>query len=83
MVATPASALRPERVALSNGLVLLHNRVTSNPSIVMRLLIRAGSSRESAADQGLAALTGRMLRQGSQNIGKSELAEALDGMRSR
>jgi zinc protease len=80
MVATPASALRPERVALSNGLVVLHNRAAANPSVVMRALIRGGASREGAADQGLANLTGRMLRQGSQNIGKSALAEELDGM---
>jgi zinc protease len=80
MVASPASALRPERVALSNGLVVLHNRAAANPSVVMRALIRGGASREGAADQGLANLTGRMLRQGSQNIGKSELAEELDGM---
>src|SRR5919202_273052 len=80
MVASPASALRPERVALSNGLVVLHNRAAANPSVVMRALIRGGASREGAADQGLASVTGRMLRQGSQNIGKSELAEELDGM---
>src|SRR5918911_4637285 len=80
MVATPASTLRPERVALSNGLVVLHNRAAANPSVVMRALIRSGASRESAADQGLASLTGRMLRQGTQHIGKSELAEELDGM---
>src|SRR5947209_7110337 len=80
MVATTGSALRPERVVLSNGLVVLHNRTASNPSVVMRALIRAGASRESASDQGLASMTGRMLRQGSENIGKSELAEELDGM---
>jgi zinc protease len=67
-------------VVLSNGLVVLHNRAAANPSVVMRALIRGGASREGAADQGLANLTGRMLRQGSQNIGKSELAEELDGM---
>jgi zinc protease len=80
VVATAASALRPERVVLSNGLVVLHNRAAANPSVVMRALIRAGASREDASDQGLANLTGRMLRQGTQNIGKSELAEELDGM---
>jgi zinc protease len=80
MVAAAGSALRPERIVLSNGLVVLHNRTTSNPSVVMRALIRAGASREGSADQGLASLTGRMLRQGSQNIGKSQLAEELDGM---
>jgi zinc protease len=80
VVAAAGSALRPERVTLSNGLVVLHNRVASNPSVVVRALIRAAASREDASNQGLANLTGRMLRQGTQNISKSELAEELDGM---
>ena len=80
MVAATGSALRPERSTLSNGLVVLHNRAAANPSVVVRALIRGGASRESGADQGLANLTARMLRQGTQNIGKSELAQELDGM---
>jgi zinc protease len=65
---------------LENGLVLLHNRVTANPSVVVRALIRAGSSRETTSEHGIAGLTGRMLRQGTQHISKSALAEELDGM---
>jgi zinc protease len=80
-VATVAgSALRPDRVALSNGLVLLHNHVPSNASVVVRALVRAGASRETTDERGIASLTGRMLRQGTQNISKSALAEELDGM---
>jgi zinc protease len=74
------SALRPERFPFKNGLVLLHNHVTSNPSVVVRALIRAGASRETPGDHGLASLTGRMLRQGTENIDKDALAEELDGM---
>jgi zinc protease len=80
-VATAAgSALRPERVGFKNGLVLLHNRVAANPSVVVRALIRAGASRETADEHGIASLTGRMLRQGTHNISKNALAEELDGM---
>jgi zinc protease len=80
-VATAAgSALRPERVGFKNGLVLLHNHVAANPSVVVRALVRAGASRETSGEHGIASLTGRMLRQGTQNISKSALAEELDGM---
>jgi len=74
------SALRPERIELSNGLVLLHNHVPSNASVVVRALVRAGASRETHDEHGIASLTGRMLRQGTRNISKSALAEELDGM---
>jgi zinc protease len=73
-------ALRPQRLSLENGLVLLHNRAAANPSVVVRALVRAGASRETVAEYGVASLTGRMLRQGTQNISKSDLAEELDGM---
>jgi zinc protease len=78
--AAAGSALRPERTQLKNGLVLLHNRAAANPSVVVRALIRAGSSRETPGEHGIAGLTGRMLRQGTQNITKAALAEELDGM---
>jgi zinc protease len=77
---TAGSALRPERLTFKNGLVLLHNHVTANPSVVVRALIRAGASRETASEHGVASLSGRMLRQGTQNIDKAALAEELDGM---
>jgi zinc protease len=80
MAETATSALRAQRVTLSNGLTLLHNRAAANPSVVVRALVRGGASREPVADQGLAALTGRMLRQGTEHISKETLAEELDGM---
>jgi len=80
-VATAAwSALRPERFTFKNGMVLLHNRAAANPSVVVRALVRAGASRDTAGDHGLASMTGRMLRQGTENIAKDALAEELDGM---
>jgi zinc protease len=80
MTTAAGSALRPERLTFRNGLVMLHNRAAANPSVVVRALVRAGSSRETAGEHGIAGLTGRMLRQGTQNIDKSALAEELDGM---
>src|SRR3954451_9955717 len=80
MATVAGSSLRPERLPLKNGLVLLHNHVAANPSVVVRALVRAGASRETAEQHGIASLTGRMLRQGTQNIAKAALAEELDGM---
>lgn len=80
MATQMASALRPERFPFKNGLVLLHNRAAANPSVVVRALVRAGASRETPGDHGVASLTGRMLRQGTEHIGKQALAEELDGM---
>jgi zinc protease len=80
MATAAESALRPQRLALGNGLVLLHNRAAANPSVTVRALVRAGSSRETPGEYGIAGLTGRMLRQGSEHIAKAALAEELDGM---
>lgn len=80
MATVTGSALRPARTQFENGLVLLHNRAAANPSVVIRALVRAGASRESPGEHGIGGLTGRMLRQGTHNIGKSALAEELDGM---
>ena len=81
MATTTGSGLRPIREVFNrNGLVLLHNRVTSNPSVVVRALVRAGAGRETPGNHGHASLTGRMLRQGTENITKAALAEELDGM---
>jgi zinc protease len=80
MTTATSSVLRADRLTLSNGLPVLHNRATSNPSVVVRALVRAGASRETADHYGLASITGRMLRQGTAAISKEALAEELDGM---
>src|ERR1700680_3907378 len=80
MATTAESALRPQRLVLDNGLVLLHNRAAANPSVTVRALLRAGSRRETPGDYGIAGLTGRMIRQGTEHIAKAALAEELDGM---
>ena len=80
MATAAESALRPQRLALDNGLVLLHNRAAANPSVTVRALLRAGSSRETPREYGIAGLTGRMIRQGTEHIAKAALAEELDGM---
>src|SRR5438445_476062 len=80
MATAAGSALRPQRTQFKNDLVLLHTRAAASPSVVVRALIRAGSSRETPSEHGIAGLTGRMLRQGTENIAKAALAEELDGM---
>jgi zinc protease len=80
MATAAESALRPRRLPFDNGLVLLHNRAAANPSVTIRALVRAGASRETPAEYGIAGLTGRMIRQGTEHIDKDALAEELDGM---
>ncbi len=80
MTTATESALRPRRQVFDNGLVLLHNRAAANPSVTIRALVRAGASRETPAQYGIAGITGRMLRQGTEHIDKAALAEELDGM---
>jgi len=80
MATAAESALMPQRLEFKNGLVLLHNRASANPSVVIRALVRAGSSRETPGEYGIAGLTGRMIRQGTEHIAKAALAEELDGM---
>jgi zinc protease len=80
MATAAQSALMPQRLEFKNGLFLLHNRAAANPSVVIRALVRAGSSRETPGEYGIAALTGRMIRQGTEHIAKAALAEELDGM---
>lgn len=81
MAATaPRRMLEAERLTLANGLPLLHSRAQANPSVVIRALVRAGASRETPAQQGLAGVVGRMLRQGSRHVAKDALAEELDGL---
>ena len=80
MQAASTTSLDAERFALANGIPVLFSRATANPSVVVRAMLRAGAAREAPADQGLAGMVGRMLRQGSENVSKQELAEELDGM---
>jgi zinc protease len=80
MTTAAESALRPQRLPFDNGLVLLHNRAAANPSVTIRALVRAGASRETPAQYGIAGLTGRMIRQGTEHIARAALAEELDGM---
>lgn len=79
MAALTAHALGAERVLLG-GVPLLHSHAPSNPSVVVRVLVRAGASREASDEQGLASMVGRMLRQGSERMTRDALAEELDGM---
>jgi zinc protease len=79
-VPTPAHALRAQRATLTNGVDLLHNRAAANPSVVVRAMVRAGASRESADVLGLASFTGTLLREGTEHISKEALAEELDGL---
>lgn len=74
------ATLQCTRVVLTSGLTLLHSEARANQSVVTRLMIRAGASREDPSEQGLAGLTGRMLRQGTTALDKLALAEELDGL---
>lgn len=82
----PPGPLRPyvfplvEQFRLTNGLkVILVERHTL-PVVEGRVLIDAGSMREPSAKSGLAALTGRMLSEGTGTMTGADIARAMDAL---
>lgn len=80
----PAGTLRPyvfppvEQFQLSNGLKVILVQKHTLPVVEGRLLLDAGAQREPAAKNGLAALTGSLLSEGTGNMTGAEIARAMD-----
>ncbi len=66
------------RATLSNGVDVWIGSWHTLPIVSMRLLVQAGTADDPAGKSGLAALTGRLLEQGTEEKSATELAEALD-----
>ncbi len=67
---------RPRRIVLENGLRLVYERRPGTGVIAIELYVDAGSVRE--AKPGLAALTGRMLEEGTANRTAEVLAQTIE-----
>jgi len=82
----PAGALRPyvfpavEEFRLGNGLRVILVQKHTLPVVEGRLLLDAGAMREPAAKNGLAALTGSLLSEGTGGMTGAEIARAMDAL---
>lgn len=68
----------PKSKTLANGLVVHVFEDHDLPTVYYRLLVRAGSSRESAGKAGLASLTTQAMRQGTESLSAKEMAKKID-----
>ncbi len=67
---------RPRRVVLDNGLKLVFERRPGSGVVALELYVNAGSVRE--AKPGLAALTGRLLEEGTATRSAEKVAESIE-----
>ena len=67
---------RPRRIVLDNGLRLVYERRAGTGVVALELYVDAGSVRE--AKPGLAALTGRLLEEGTASRTAEELAQTIE-----
>ncbi|HEV2016868.1 MAG TPA: pitrilysin family protein, partial [Gemmatimonadaceae bacterium] len=85
----PAGTLRPyvfpavEQFQLGNGLKVILVQKHTLPVVEGRLILDAGSMREPAAKNGLAALTGSLLSEGTGTMTGADIARAMDALGAR
>ncbi len=81
-MARPASALEIKRFKLGNGAVLLVSEQHQLPMVTMEIAFDAGSRRDPKGKEGLAALTGSSLMQGTSKLSAAEFNQKTDFMGS-
>ncbi len=85
----PAGTLRPyvfpavEQFQLGNGLKVILVQKHTLPIVEGRLILDAGAMREPAAKNGLAALTGSLLSEGTGTMTGADIARAMDAFGAR
>ena len=67
-----------QTVTLPNGLTVTSVHVPDLPIVTATMMISVGSTRDPAGKEGLAALTGDLLRSGTSGRTGPEIAEAID-----
>ncbi len=77
-----AHALEIKRVTLKNGAVLLVSESHQLPMVTLSIAFDAGSRRDPAGKEGLAALTAASIREGSKSLSADELNRKVDFMGS-
>jgi zinc protease len=65
---------------LANGVKIVVVERTTLPLVSTRLIVDAGSAREPVARNGIAALTARLLREGSANLTGEQIAERIESL---
>ena len=79
----PAHAVRPERVELPNGLILVIQENHANPTVAIHGLVKAGAIFDPPARPGLAGFVAAMLDRGTANRTAYQHAEALESLGAR
>lgn len=69
---------RPHRWETESGLRVLAVRRPTLPQVAVRVVMPAGAAADPAGSDGLAALVGSMLTEGTENLGADELNRRLD-----
>jgi zinc protease len=77
---TSAWALEIKRMQLSNGAVLLVSEQHQLPMVTTAIAFDAGSRRDPAGKEGLAALTAESLMEGTTSLSAAEFNEKVDFM---
>jgi zinc protease len=85
----PAGPLRPyvfppvEEFQLANGLRVILVQKHTLPIVEGRLIVDAGATREPAAKNGLASLTGSLLSEGTGSLTGADIARSMDAFGAR
>lgn len=76
---TDATALRPMRAVLGNGVVVLSKETRKTPVVAINLTIRAGSVCDPPEASGAVSLLARVIDRGTAARSAAEIAEEIDG----
>jgi zinc protease len=79
----PARAVRPARVELANGLILITQENHANPTVAIHGLVKAGAIFDPPSKPGLAGFVAAMLDRGTASRTAFQQAEALESLGAR
>jgi zinc protease len=71
--------LKPERIVLDNGVVLVSKETRTTPAVSINLAVRAGSICDAADAPGVMWLLSRVIDRGTAMRSAADIAEDLDG----
>jgi zinc protease len=78
LLSNPGHGLRPSRVVLPNGLVLLVKSTKTSPAVSLSVALRAGSAYDPAGVPGVSYFLSRVIDRGTERRSADEIAEDLD-----
>lgn len=74
----PAEASKITRVQIGRGVTLLHRRITTSPTVAIRLVARGGVTREDESNNGIGNLAMELLTRGTKKRSARQIAEQLE-----